>query len=100
MVVGLAEDVSIGGRCITLPSSETAVTLVRGDVAAGLIGVIGSTLLRSVIIMGGLYVVGERAHLIRNALGASTAIELFVLAWVARKNAEASAASPQPARTP
>jgi hypothetical protein len=96
MVVGLAEDVSIGGRCITLPSSETAVTLVRGDVAAGLIGVIGSTLLRSVIIMGGLYVVGERAHLI----GASTAIELFVLAWVARKNAEASAASPQPARTP
>ena len=88
MVVGLGEDVSIGGRCITLPSSDAAVKLVRGDIASGLPGVIGTALLRGALIAGGLYVVGERTHLIRNALGASAAIEMFVLAWVAKKNAE------------
>ena len=66
------------------------MTLVRGDVGPGLVGVVGSSLLRALLIAGGLYVVGERDHLIRNALGASAAIELFVLAWVAKKNAEAS----------
>ena len=89
-VIGLAEPVSIGGQCITLPSSDAAVTLVRGDIASGLPGVLGTALLRGLLIAGGLYAVGERAHLVRNALGASAAIELFVLAWVAKKNAEAT----------
>ena len=88
-MIGLAEDVSIGGRCITLPSSDAAVTLVRGDIASGLPGVLGTALLRGPLIAGGLYAVGERTHLVRNALGASAAIELFVLAWVWKKNAEA-----------
>ena len=86
--IGFAENVSIDGRCITLPSSEAAVTLVRGDVARGLIGVVSSSLLRALLIAGGLYVVGEREHLVRDALGASAAIEAFVLAWVAAKNRE------------
>ena len=89
-MIGLSEPVSIGGRCITLPSSEAVVTLVRGDVGRGLVGVVGSSLLRAALIMGGLYVVGERDHLVRNALGASAAIELFVLGWVIKKNAEAA----------
>ena len=88
LVIGLGEDVSLGGRCITLPSSDAAVRLVRGDVVTGLPGVIGTGLLRAALIMGGLYVAGERAHLVRNALGASAAIEAFVLAWVAVKNAQ------------
>lgn len=88
-MIGLAEPVSIRGQCITLPSSDAAVTLMRGNVVAGLPAVIGTAVLRGLLIMGGLYVVGEREHLVRNALGASAAIELFVLAWVATKNAEA-----------
>jgi len=95
-VIGLAEPVSIGGRCITLPSSDAAVTLVRGDVARGVVGVVGSSILRGLLIMGGLYVVGEREHLVRNALGASAAIELFVLAWVAAKNAQPPPSAAQP----
>lgn len=91
----MTELVSVGGRpvaglgdqCITLPSSDAAVALVRGDVGRGLVGVVGSSLLRGLLIMGGLYAVGEREHLVRNALGASAAIELFVLAWVWKENA-------------
>jgi hypothetical protein len=88
LVFGIGEDVSVGGRCITLPSADAAVRLVRGDVARGLPGVLGTALLRGLLIAGGLYAVGERAHLVRNALGASAVIEAFVLAWVAAKSAQ------------
>jgi hypothetical protein len=80
-----------GDQCITLPSSDAAVTLVKGDIAPGLVGVIGSTLLRAGLIAGGLYLVGERKHLVRNAVAAAGAIEIFVLAWVAGKKAMAPA---------
>lgn len=91
-MIGLAEDVSIDGRCITLPSSDAAVTLVRGDVVSGLPGVVGTAVMRGALIMAGLYAVGEREHLVRNSLGASAAIELFVLAWVAVQNAKTPSA--------
>lgn len=77
----------LGDQCITLPSSDAAVTLVRGNIASGLVGVVASTVLRAALIAGGLYLVGQRDHLARNSLGAASAIEAFVLAWVAGKNA-------------
>jgi hypothetical protein len=77
----------LGDECITLPSSDAAVTLVRGNVASGLVGVVTSTLLRAALIGGGLYLVGQRDHLARNSIAAASAIEAFVLAWVAGKNA-------------
>jgi hypothetical protein len=86
---GLDENLSYNGSCITLPSSEAALTLVRGDVVPGIVGVVTTSLVRAAIIMGGLYVVGERDHLVRNALGAAVAVEAFVLAWVAKNNADA-----------
>ena len=95
-MIGLSENVSIHGRCLTLPSSDAAVTLVQGDIAPGVVGVVGSTLLRSVLIMGGLYAVGERKHLIRNSIGASVAIELFVLAWIVKKNGDSRSPSQSP----
>jgi hypothetical protein len=74
-------------QCITLPSSDAAVTLVRGNIASGVVGVVASTVLRAALIGGGLYIIGERKHLMRNSLAAASAIEAFVLAWVAGKNA-------------
>ena len=88
----------LADECITLPSSDAAVTLVRGNIASGLVGVVASTVLRAGLIGGGLYLVGERKHLVRNALGAAAAIEAFVLAWGAGKNNGKS--SSQPAATP
>lgn len=72
--------------CITLPSSDAALRLVRGEVG-GLVGSIGSTLFRALLISGGLAAVGSRDHLVRDSLGAACAIELFVVGWVAAKNA-------------
>ncbi len=89
----------LGDECITLPSSDAAVTLVKGNLAPGIVGVVGSTLLRAGLIAGGLYLVGQRDHLARNAVAAASAIELFVLAWVAGKNAmngKSQATPPQP----
>lgn len=77
----------LGDACITLPSSDAAVTLVRGNIASGVVGVVASTVLRAALIGGGLYLVGQRQHLVRNSLAAASAIEAFVLAWVAGKNA-------------
>jgi hypothetical protein len=77
----------LGDGCITLPSSDAAVTLVQGNIAPGIVGVAASTLLRAGLIAGGLYLVGQRDHLARNAIAAASAIEIFVLAWVAGKNA-------------
>ena len=71
-------------------SVRAVVTLVRGDVLPGLVGMVASTALRGLLIMGGLYLVGEREHLVRNALGASAAIELFVLAWVIQQTRSAA----------
>ncbi len=91
----------LGDGCITLPSSDAAVTLVQGNIAPGIVGVVGSTLLRAGLIAGGLYLVGQKDHLARNAIAAASAIELFVLAWVAGKNAMNDKNAPaQPAQPP
>lgn len=66
--------------CAALPSSDAACDLVQGNVSA-LPKVLGTTLLRGGLIAAGLYVAGERAHLLRNSVAGALAIEVFVLGW-------------------
>lgn len=66
--------------CDTLPSANSAASLIRGERNA-LPRVIVHTLGRSAVIGIGLAIVGQRTHLIRNALAGGIAIELFVLAY-------------------
>jgi hypothetical protein len=40
---------------------------------------------RAALIAAGVWLVGEREHVVRNALGGAIAIELFVLAWTFNK---------------
>lgn len=70
--------------CPALPSGTSAYKLVSGD-PAGIVGVIGHTVGRAALIGTGLYVVGEREHVVRNAVGGALAIEAFVLSWAAWK---------------
>jgi len=67
-----------------LPSGTSAYRLMSGD-PAGLMGVVGHTLGRSVLVGVGMAVAGERQHLIRNATAGALGIEAFVLAWAAWK---------------
>jgi len=67
-----------------LPSGSSASALLNGDPGALPIA-IGHTLLRSVLVGTGLMVAGERAHVVRNAIAGSLAIETFVLGWAAWK---------------
>jgi len=57
---------------------------MSGD-PAGILGVVGHTIGRATLIGTGMAVVGERKHLVRNALGGALAIEAFVLVWAAWK---------------
>lgn len=69
-----------------LPSGEHAAALIRAPSAAAAVDVAGDFLGRAALIGAGLYVAGgRRRHLIRDALAASAAIEIFVLAYTARK---------------
>lgn len=70
--------------CAALPSGQAAYNLVSGDWSA-LPAVIGTGLARAALIGVGLAVVGERKHLVRNALGGAGAVEAFVLAWAVYK---------------
>lgn len=88
--------------CPALPSGTSAYKLASGD-PAGIPGVIGHTIGRATLIGTGLAVVGERRHLVRNAVGGALAIEAFVLVWAAwrvRADKSASATAPAPAPTP
>lgn len=67
-------------RCASLPSSEAAMRLVQGDPSAS-IAVVTTSLLRAGLIGVGLFLAGEREHLLRNSLAAAGAIETFVLGW-------------------
>lgn len=68
-----------------LPSGTAAKALVKGE--PGALGpVIGYTLLRSVLIGAGLYAAGQRQQLVKSAVSASVAIELFVLWWAANND--------------
>lgn len=91
-----AGSISFGGRqvpgfglgdapaCSALPSGSSAVALLGGDLSA-LPGVIGYTAVRGALIGAGLFVAGEREHLVRNAAAGALAIEVFVLGWAAWK---------------
>jgi hypothetical protein len=70
--------------CPALPSGSSAVALLSGDMSA-LPVAIGHTILRAGLVGSGLLIAGERAHVIRNAIAGSLAIETFVLGWAAWK---------------
>lgn len=90
--------------CPALPSGTCAVDLLRGDWSA-LPRVIGFTAARAALVSVGLLAVGEREHVVRNALGGALAIEGFVLAWAAwklhqeRTGVEGSPPPPAPSST-
>jgi hypothetical protein len=74
--------------CDTLPSAGSAAALVRGEPQA-LPKVLLHTAGRAVLIGIGLAIVGEREHLMRNALAGALAVEAFVLAYLWRFGGEA-----------
>jgi len=87
------ESISLGGRsvglgepvtCPALPSGSSAVALVGGDWSA-LPTAVAHTVVRAALVGTGLLVAGERAHVVRNAIAGSLAIETFVLGWAAWK---------------
>ena len=94
----IAESVSFSGRpaagfalgdppatCpAALPSGSSAAALLGGDWRALPLAV-GHTIVRAALVGAGLYAVGERAHVVRNAVAGSLAIETFVLGWAAWK---------------
>jgi hypothetical protein len=65
-----------------LPSGKSAIALVEGK-AGSILGVATHLVLRSFLIGAGLWAFGDRnPKLIYRAIGASFAIEAFVLTWV------------------
>lgn len=68
--------------CVTLPSARAASDMLQGK-PLGIPGVIGSTLFRGGLVALGLYAVGARKHLWRNALAGAVAVEMFVILWAA-----------------
>lgn len=89
--------------CPALPSGTSAYRLMSGD-PSGLVGVVGHTLGRSVLVGTGMAVAGERKHLVRNAVAGALGIEAFVLMWAAWRvrsdAAQAPAPTPAPAPAP
>lgn len=74
-------------RCASLPSSDSAQALVRGEPGA-LVGVLVTTALRAGLVAAGAYAAGVRGTALkRAAIGGALAIEVFVLAWVAHGEA-------------
>lgn len=100
------ESLSFGGRrvqgfglgdppaCPALPSGSSAVALVGGDWSALPLAV-GHTILRATLVGGGMLAAGERAHVVRNAVAGSLAIETFVLMWAMWKRRQMAAVSDQ-----
>lgn len=79
------ESVDWGGRRqASLPSSDAVALALSGD-PAGILTVVGSTLLRAGLIAGGMYLAGVRGQktLVRGSLGGALGIEAFVFMWVA-----------------
>ena len=62
-----------------LPSASTVREFIRGE--AGFMPVLGTTVLRAMLIGAGMYAVGERKNIVRNAMAGATAIEVFVMLW-------------------
>jgi hypothetical protein len=64
-----------------LPSQQAAADLLEGR--PGAIGDVLATMLGRAVILGlGMYAAGERKHLVRNAVGATLAVEAFVLLYL------------------
>lgn len=78
---------SFGGETCssTLPSGAAAEAFLEGPTPTTAGAVAASVLARSAIVGAGLFLVGERQHLIRNAIAGSLAIETFVLGYLAFK---------------
>lgn len=70
------------GQCASLPSSNAAADLLQGK-AGGFGRVVFWTGVRAALVGLGLAAVGERKHLVRNAIAGALAIEVFVLTWIA-----------------
>lgn len=71
----------------TLPSVSSAEAFWLGE--PGAVGkLILSTLGRSTVIGAGLFIAGERRHLVKYSLFAATAIEIMVLTLVKKQLAE------------
>ena len=67
-----------------LPSGEHAAELIRAPSSAAVVNVAGDFLGRAALVGVGLYLAGgKRPHLVRDALFASAAIEVFVLGFTA-----------------
>ena len=67
---------------LVLPSASAATSLVRGE--PGALGAVAKTWLERAAMIGlGIYVLGDRRHVVRNALAGSAAIEAWVIweAW-------------------
>lgn len=73
--------ISRDSNMTSLPSVKSAEDFLLGK-PGGLQKAVVSTLGRSLLIAVGMFAVGERKHLVRNALGGAVAIEAFVLWYV------------------
>jgi hypothetical protein len=96
----MTESISRAGRWVdfglgqfecpaALPSGSSAAALVGGDWRALPTAVLHTTL-RAALVGTGLLVAGERAHVVRNAVAGSLAIEAFVLSWAVWKKLRSS----------
>ncbi len=86
VAVSVAQDANQPGvTCPSLPSSETAYQVVRGE-GMGFVKLVRDLTVRAGLIGVGMFVAGEREHLIRNSLAGSAGIEVFVLGWVWLRN--------------
>lgn len=73
--------------CPTLPSSETAYMVAKGQ-PGGWPRLIRDVIVRGALIGGGMYVAGARENVLRYALGGAIAIEVFAVGWVATQTKE------------
>jgi hypothetical protein len=84
---------SDGQVCYLLPSADHAGRLLDGDLKA-LPGVAFDVVGRAALIGTGIYVAGERQHVMKYALGGALAIEAFVMFWLATAKWRASLTAP------
>lgn len=64
-----------------LPSADAAKRLIDGEPDA-LLAVVGTTLLRSMLIGAGMAAAGaDKNQVVKQAVAASVAVEIFVLGW-------------------
>ena len=73
-------------HALVLPSASAAASFVRGEPGAGW-AITKTWLERAVLLGAGMYVLGDRRSLVRNALAGSAAIEAWVL-WRAWRDME------------